>query len=121
MTILDRGSTLHVYVMVVFLPYIGIGLSRTCEIFGAAQLVIANKKVLEDPLFLSLSVTSEKWLSIREARLHQFADVLVFTPEFLLFFFNIDGLFVGAVCRSARVPNYCQTAGFYPCWGGANS
>lgn len=51
------------------LPCIGIGLSRTCEIFGAAQLVIANKKVLEDPLFLSLSVTSEKWLSIREARL----------------------------------------------------
>ena len=54
--------------MIVCTPHIDVGLSRTCEIFGAAQLVIANKKVLDDPVFLSLSVTSEKWLSIKEVR-----------------------------------------------------
>lgn len=103
---------------------IDVGLSRTCEIFGAAQLVIANKKVLEDPVFLSLSVTSEKWLSIREARqsnptgtAHDF-DMYSHSGCFVAVH---DLIITGACCRYVRVPNCCQTAGFYPYRGGANS
>ncbi len=42
------------------------GISRTCEIFGVKELVIGSLKYLEDKTFQSLSVTSEKWLNIKE-------------------------------------------------------
>lgn len=42
------------------------GLSRTCEIFNAEQLVVSNLKVRDDPMFRSLSVTAYKWLPMSE-------------------------------------------------------
>lgn len=46
-------------------PNLG-GLSRTCEIFQAKQLIVDNLNILKDPIFKSLSVTSEKWVPILE-------------------------------------------------------
>ena len=43
-----------------------LGLARTCEIFGVSELVLSNIKVLEEKQFQSLSVTAEKWLTIKE-------------------------------------------------------
>lgn len=42
------------------------GISRTCEIFNVKELVIGNIRYLEDKSFQTLSVTSEKWLNIKE-------------------------------------------------------
>jgi tRNA guanosine-2'-O-methyltransferase len=42
------------------------GISRTCEIFNVKELVLGSLKYLEDKTFQSLSVTSEKWLNIKE-------------------------------------------------------
>ena len=47
------------------IPNLG-GLARTAEIFGASKLVIGSKKVLENKLFQSVSVTAEKWIDIDE-------------------------------------------------------
>ena len=46
--------------------YFPVGLCRTSEIFGAAEYVIACVKYLDDEKFSSLSVTSHKWLPIKE-------------------------------------------------------
>ena len=45
-----------------------VGLARTCEIFGVNELVLSNVKVLEEKQFQSLSVTAEKWLTIKEVQ-----------------------------------------------------
>lgn len=45
-----------------------VGLARTCEIFGVSELVLSNVKVLEEKQFQSLSVTAEKWLTIKEVQ-----------------------------------------------------
>jgi hypothetical protein len=42
------------------------GISRTCEIFNVKELVIGSVRYLEDKMFQTLSVTSEKWLNIKE-------------------------------------------------------
>ncbi|CAF0769437.1 unnamed protein product, partial [Brachionus calyciflorus] len=42
------------------------GISRTCEIFDVKELVVGNIRYLEDKSFQTLSVTSEKWLNIKE-------------------------------------------------------
>ncbi|TVU48714.1 hypothetical protein EJB05_08359 [Eragrostis curvula] len=42
------------------------GLTRTCEVFKAAGLVVADKSVVEDKQFRLISVTAEKWLPIME-------------------------------------------------------
>ncbi|XP_057773845.1 uncharacterized protein LOC130993110 isoform X2 [Salvia miltiorrhiza] len=42
------------------------GLARTCEVFRAAGLVIANKNVLNDKQFQLISVTADKWVPIVE-------------------------------------------------------
>ncbi|VFQ70505.1 unnamed protein product [Cuscuta campestris] len=42
------------------------GLTRTCEVFRAAGLAIANKDVLKDKQFQLISVTAEKWVPILE-------------------------------------------------------
>jgi tRNA guanosine-2'-O-methyltransferase len=42
------------------------GICRTCEIFNVRELVVGSIKYLEDKLFQNLSVTAEKWLSIKE-------------------------------------------------------
>ncbi|TKV98779.1 hypothetical protein SEVIR_9G583000v4 [Setaria viridis] len=42
------------------------GLTRTCEVFRAAGLVVADKSILLDKQFQLISVTAEKWLPITE-------------------------------------------------------
>ncbi|XP_059473624.1 probable methyltransferase TARBP1 [Neocloeon triangulifer] len=48
-------------------PNLG-GLSRTCEIFGASELIIGNLKIVDELAFQSLSVTAEKWINLSEVK-----------------------------------------------------
>ncbi|XP_037024426.1 uncharacterized protein LOC119066209 isoform X2 [Bradysia coprophila] len=57
-------------------PNLG-GLSRTCEIFGAEQLILDSLKHVENKEFQSLSMTSEKWLNIGEVKSWQLFDYLL--------------------------------------------
>ncbi len=41
-------------------------LTRTSEIFGAKELVIPSKKVLNDDDYKAVSVSAEKWLPLKE-------------------------------------------------------
>lgn len=42
------------------------GLTRTCEVFRAACLVVADKSILQDKQFQLISVTAEKWVPVTE-------------------------------------------------------
>ena len=42
------------------------GLSRTCEVFRAAAMVVSDKRVTKDPAFASISVTADQWLPLIE-------------------------------------------------------
>lgn len=42
------------------------GLARTCEVFRAAGLAVADKNILSDKQFQLISVTAEKWVPIIE-------------------------------------------------------
>ncbi len=42
------------------------GLCRTCEIFSVQSLVVNSIDVIEEKQFQSVSVTSEKWVSLHE-------------------------------------------------------
>ncbi|KAJ9574306.1 hypothetical protein L9F63_026047, partial [Diploptera punctata] len=57
------------------LPNLG-GLSRTCEVFGVSEYVIANLKCVEDKQFQNLSVTAEHWIPISEVKPHLLAKYL---------------------------------------------
>lgn len=59
-----RGSTYALVLSSMWLS--GLGLCRTCEIFGVCELVLANLAVVEDPQFTALSVSSQHWLKISE-------------------------------------------------------
>ena len=41
------------------------GLTRTCEIFGAEALVLADLSVVRDPDFVGISVTAERHVNMR--------------------------------------------------------
>lgn len=42
------------------------GLARTCEIFGANELIIGNLQYTKEKEFQNLSVSSDKWINITE-------------------------------------------------------
>ncbi|CAA3014630.1 uncharacterized protein LOC111390252 [Olea europaea subsp. europaea] len=42
------------------------GLARTCEVFRAAGLAVADKNILKDKQFQLISVTAEKWVPVVE-------------------------------------------------------
>lgn len=42
------------------------GLTRTCEVFKAAAMVVSDKRVTKDPAFASISVTADQWLPLIE-------------------------------------------------------
>ena len=46
-------------------PNLG-GIARTCEVFGAKELVVGCIKSTESKEFQSLSVTAEKWIKVTE-------------------------------------------------------
>ncbi|CAI0417745.1 unnamed protein product [Linum tenue] len=52
------------------------GLARTCEIFKASGLVIADACVLRDKQFQLISVTAEKWVPIMEVPIHSVKQFL---------------------------------------------
>ena len=44
------------------------GLTRTCEVFRAAALVMSDRNIARDPLFASISVTAEQWVPLIEVQ-----------------------------------------------------
>lgn len=52
-------------------------LTRTCEIFGVKELVVPNKKILDDDQFLAISVSAEKHLPILDVREEYLANFLL--------------------------------------------
>eukprot|EP00808_Paulinella_micropora_P012984 g9512.t1 len=57
------------------LPNIG-GLARSCEIFGAEELVINDLKILSHPEFEALSVSAHKWVRVREVPMSDLRNFL---------------------------------------------
>lgn len=53
------------------------GLSRTSEIFGVSKMVISDLRILENPQFLRLTMSSEKWLSFEQVSIPRLKDYLV--------------------------------------------
>lgn len=58
------------------IPNLG-GLCRTCEVFGASELVVGSLKYLEDRNFQGLSVSAEKWITVSEVKVHQLKSYLL--------------------------------------------
>jgi tRNA G18 (ribose-2'-O)-methylase SpoU len=52
-------------------------LTRTSEIFGVRELVVPNRKILEDEQYLAVSVTAERHIPILEVREDQLAQFLL--------------------------------------------
>ncbi|XP_024894839.1 probable methyltransferase TARBP1 [Pteropus alecto] len=52
------------------------GLCRTCEVFGASALVLANPQCVNDRQFQHLSVSAEQWLPLVEVKPPQLTDYL---------------------------------------------
>ncbi|XP_033232052.1 uncharacterized protein LOC117183015 [Belonocnema kinseyi] len=61
-------------------PNLG-GIARTCEIFGASELVLASKKIAENKEFQSLSVTAEKWIKVTEVKPPELSKYLLEMQE----------------------------------------
>ena len=56
-------STPHLLFATAQIPNLA-GLARTCEIFGATELVLSDKKVQDDDMFQRISVTANKWVPL---------------------------------------------------------
>lgn len=52
------------------------GLARTCEVFNAAGLTIADARILHDKQFQLISVTAEKWIPIIEVPVNSVKNFL---------------------------------------------
>ncbi|CAA7028190.1 unnamed protein product [Microthlaspi erraticum] len=61
----DRQSLILVASLLDRIPNLA-GLARTCEIFKASGLVVADANVIHDKQFQLISVTAEKWVPIME-------------------------------------------------------
>lgn len=57
------------------------GLARTSEIFCARELILGSTKYTENKEFQSLSVSSEKWITIDEVKPHKLRDYLMEKKE----------------------------------------
>lgn len=58
------------------IPNLG-GLCRTCEIFGVSKFIIGSMRYVEDKAFETVSVTSQKWVSIEEVQPNQLLTYLL--------------------------------------------
>ncbi|EEC74324.1 hypothetical protein OsI_09608 [Oryza sativa Indica Group] len=65
------------------------GLTRTCEIFKAVGLAVADKSIIEDKQFRLISVTAEKWLPMMEVPVN---SVKVFLEKKRLEGYSVIGL-----------------------------
>ncbi|KAL3129874.1 tRNA ribose methylase [Cryptosporidium hominis] len=63
--LLNRSGLIVIGSLVDKVPNIA-GITRTCEVFRANELLLSSKKVMNDPIFRQISVTAEKWLPINE-------------------------------------------------------
>ncbi|XP_023635654.1 uncharacterized protein LOC17880577 isoform X1 [Capsella rubella] len=61
----DRQSLILVASLVDRIPNLA-GLARTCEVFKASGLVVADANIIHDKQFQLISVTAEKWVPIME-------------------------------------------------------
>uniref|UniRef100_F6YVG2 tRNA (guanosine(18)-2'-O)-methyltransferase TARBP1 n=2 Tax=Ciona intestinalis TaxID=7719 RepID=F6YVG2_CIOIN len=52
------------------------GLTRTCEVFGAEQMIVHSLSCTSDKLFQSLSVTAHKWLKMSEVKRWELEEYL---------------------------------------------
>lgn len=52
------------------------GLSRTCEIFAAEELIISNMQILKSPEFINVAVSSDSWLHISEVKTADLASYM---------------------------------------------
>lgn len=57
------------------------GLARTCEIFAAQHLIVADIAVLQHRDFTLLSMHAEKWLSVRGVAVADLQQWLQVRPE----------------------------------------
>lgn len=77
------------------------GLARTCEIFKAAGLAIADASILQDKQFQLISVTAEKWVPIIEVPI---SNIKVFLEKKRKEGFSILGL--EQTANSIRLDQY---------------
>lgn len=63
-----RGNRQHIIIVASLLDRIPnlAGLARTCEVFKASGLAVADSKIVHDKQFQLISVTAEKWVPIIE-------------------------------------------------------
>ncbi|XP_039022591.1 uncharacterized protein LOC120155085 isoform X1 [Hibiscus syriacus] len=63
-----RGNRQHIILVASFIDRIPnlAGLARTCEVFKALGLAVADAKIVHDKQFQLISVTAEKWVPIIE-------------------------------------------------------
>eukprot|EP00057_Strongylocentrotus_purpuratus_P028311 XP_011682785.1 PREDICTED: probable methyltransferase TARBP1 [Strongylocentrotus purpuratus] len=71
-----RGHLVVVASLISRVPNLG-GLCRTCEIFGASCLVLGNLALKDHQDFLSLSVSAERWLPLREVKPSDLKDYMI--------------------------------------------
>ncbi|GFT74929.1 probable methyltransferase TARBP1 [Nephila pilipes] len=57
------------------IPNLG-GLCRTCEVFGVSEFVIASLQYTDDQQFQNLSVSADKWVTIKEVKPHVLKEYL---------------------------------------------
>lgn len=72
----DRDNIILVASLIDKLPNLG-GLSRTCEILGVKEFVVASIKQTEDREFQNLSVSAEKMITLTEVKPHQLQQYLL--------------------------------------------
>ncbi|OMP07602.1 tRNA/rRNA methyltransferase, SpoU [Corchorus olitorius] len=67
-----RGNRQHIILVASLIDRIPnlAGLARTCEVFKASGLAVADAKVIHDKQFQLISVTAEKWVPIIEVPVH---------------------------------------------------
>ncbi|XP_016055329.1 PREDICTED: probable methyltransferase TARBP1 isoform X3 [Miniopterus natalensis] len=78
------------------------GLCRTCEVFGAAALVVGNLQCVGDKQFQYLSVSAEQWLPLVEVRPPQLTGYL---QQKKAEGYTVIG--VEQTARSADLTHYC--------------
>ncbi|GIY59820.1 probable methyltransferase TARBP1 [Caerostris extrusa] len=61
-------------------PNLG-GLCRTCEVFGVSEFVIGSFRYTEDKQFQNLSVSADKWVSMKEVKPHLLKEYLASMKE----------------------------------------
>ena len=69
----SRSSLLVAASLVASAPNLA-GLTRSCEIFGVHSLSLPSFALLDDPLYLRVSVSSHRWLPLREVPASQLLE-----------------------------------------------